>query len=137
MTNITQWGEAEEIPGTPFGRVLGADNTAGGLTLLTVEMPPGITVDEHAHQDEDQILVVISGTIGVSIDGEKFELTDGGVAFVPRGSRHSLWNDSGAVARVLDMYTPGGMERMFTAAGENAAGGEARGSDYAAAGAQS
>jgi len=73
----------------------------------------------------------------VSIDGEKFELTDGGVAFVPRGSAHSLWNNSGAVARILDMYTPGGMERMFAAAGENAAGGEAQGSDYAAAGTQS
>jgi quercetin dioxygenase-like cupin family protein len=102
-----------------------------------VDMPPGVEVDEHVHDREDQIMVVISGTIGGHVNGETFELTDGGVALIPRGSRHGLWNRSGAMARVLDMYTPGGMEQFFVAAGENAAGGEATKTDYAAAGAQS
>lgn len=116
MSKITQWGEAAPIAGTPFRQVIGASDTEGGLTLLTVDMPPGAEVDEHAHADEDQILVVVSGTVGVRIDGVTAELTDGGVAFVARGSMHSLWNHSDGVARVLDMYTPGGMEHFFAAA---------------------
>src|SRR4051794_9431408 len=119
---VTPWGSDASIPGTPFRTAVSTEATRGGLVVLTVDMEPGVHVDEHVHDSEDQIVVVISGRTGVEVDGVKAELTDGGIAFIPRGSAHSVWNDSDEVARCPEIYTPGGIEQMFAMAGARADG---------------
>ncbi len=76
-------------------------------------MPVGENVAPHTHAHEDQAIVVISGTVGATLDDEEFELTAGSVGFLPRGVPHRQWNKGDDVARVLEIYTPGGFELVF------------------------
>jgi quercetin dioxygenase-like cupin family protein len=118
-----EWGSGEPIPGSPFRQVVPGAATDGRLVVLAVDMPPGEHVDEHTHASEHQILVVISGEVGASVDGDHVTLTEGSVLCIPPGARHSLWNQGPEAARVLDMYTPAGFERVFEQAGQRVAAG--------------
>jgi len=118
------WGSGRPIEGTPFREVVATAATDGNLVALAAEMPPGLHVDEHTHEDEDQIIVVLHGTIGASVDGEVTMLTEGAVHLMPRGQRHALWNPGPEPARILDLYTPGGFEQVFAEGGRRALAGQ-------------
>jgi quercetin dioxygenase-like cupin family protein len=118
------WNAGRPIEGTPFREVVATADTDGHLVVLAAEMPPGIHIDEHTHDDEDQIIVVLQGTVGASVDGETTTLTQGAVHLMPRGQRHSLWNPGAEPARILDLYTPGGFEQVFVEGGRRALAGE-------------
>jgi quercetin dioxygenase-like cupin family protein len=128
------WGDGDAISGTPFQIVVPTANTDGRLSALTATMPPGLVVDEHIHTDEDQITVVISGRVGARVGDREFELGAGGVAFMPRDVPHSQWCVGEEPARIIEIYTPGGFENVFIAAGQAAMGrGGATADDYRAA----
>jgi mannose-6-phosphate isomerase-like protein (cupin superfamily) len=55
--------------------------------------------------------------VGARIGEEELRLNPGAVAFMPRGIPHAQWNDGPEPARVLEIYTPGGFERVFEEAG--------------------
>jgi quercetin dioxygenase-like cupin family protein len=130
----TSWGSGDPIAGTPFRQLVTTAATDGRLVVLAVDMPPGLRVDEHVHDAEDQITIVISGSVGASLGEQRFSLGDGSVLFLPRGIPHSLWNDGAEPARILEIYTPGGFERIFEQAGQLASAGQPAGSaEYAAA----
>jgi quercetin dioxygenase-like cupin family protein len=101
--------------------------------LLTVDMAPGVHVDEHVHEAEDQITIVISGSVGARVGTEELQLTDGSVVFLPRGIPHSQWNSGSSFARVVEIYTPGGLEEVFAHAGRMNKGSEADSAHYVAA----
>jgi quercetin dioxygenase-like cupin family protein len=114
------WDGGRQIVGTPFRELVATEATDGHLVVLAVEMPPGLHVDEHTHELEDQIVIVLRGEIGASVAGETTILGEGAVHLMPRGERHSLWNSGTLPARILDLYTPGGFEQVFAQAGEQA-----------------
>ncbi len=114
------WGAGRSIPGTPFRELVATAETDGHLVVLAVDMPPGLHVDEHTHEAEDQIVIVIRGTVGASVGGEVTLLTEGAVHLMPRGERHSLWNPGPEPAQLLDLYTPGGFEQVFAESGAQA-----------------
>jgi quercetin dioxygenase-like cupin family protein len=116
------WGGGRQIVGTPFRELVATNATDGHLVVLAVEMAPGVHVDEHTHETEDQILIVLRGEIGVSVAGDVTILTEGAVHLLPRNQRHSLWNPGTESARILDLYTPGGFEQVFAQSGQQAIG---------------
>ena len=125
-TTTTAWGAGDQIPGTPFRQLVTTAETRGAVSVLAVDMPVGEHVDEHTHDGEDQINVVISGTVLVTRGDEELLLTEGAVVFLPRGVPHSLRNVGTEPARLLDLYTPGGFEQRFVDAGRHAPTGGAR-----------
>ena len=128
------WGSGDPIAGTPFRQLVTTAATEGRLVVLAVDMPPGLHVDEHVHESEDQITVVISGSVGATLGDQSFLLTDGSVLFMPRGVPHSQWTVGTEAARILEIYTPGGFERVFEQAGRMANPGQtATAAEYSAA----
>src|SRR5581483_4587776 len=113
MSIGVQWGSGEGIDGTPFRVAVAGSDTDGHAVVLTVDMPPGLHVDPHVHDTEDQINIVVSGEEHCPIGEEQVVLGAGGVLHMPRGVEHELWNASGEFARIVEMYTPPGMERRF------------------------
>ena len=83
-------------------------------------MPAGLHVDPHVHDDEDQITIVVSGRVGARNGDDEIRANAGDVILHPRGIRHELWNDGPDPARVLEIYTPGGYERVHEAHGQAA-----------------
>ena len=131
--SAASWGSGTLIDGTPFRQVVTTAATDGRLVALTADMPPGLHVDEHVHKWEDQIIIVISGSVGARVGTEELQLTDGSVAFLPRGIPHSQWNSGDDFARVVEIYTPGGFEEVFAQAGRVNDGREADRNDDASA----
>ena len=87
---------------------------------ITVDMPPGVHVDEHTHADEDQISIVLAGRLGSRVGGVEAVLEAGGIQVLPRGVPHELWNAGDDVVRLVEIYTPPGMEQRFALAGQTA-----------------
>ncbi len=119
----TPWGRGEPIPNTPFRRVIPTAATDNRMVMLAVDMPVGERVAPHTHAHEDQAIVVVSGTIGATLADEEFELTAGSVVFLPRGVPHGHWNKGDDIARVLEIYTPGGFDLVFEQIGAIVASG--------------
>ena len=111
------WGAGDQIEGTPFQLVVPGSATSGHAVVLTVDMPPGLHVDAHTHDTEEQINVVISGQVRFRVGDEEAVLGAGGVLLMPRGVEHELWNDTAEFAQIVEVYTPPGMERRFASAG--------------------
>jgi len=127
------WGGGTNIPGTPFRVAVSAAATEGRAVVITVDMAPGVHVDEHTHSDEDQIMIVVSGRLGTNVGGVESVLEAGEVQLLPRGVPHALWNAGDEFAKVIDIYTPPGMEQRFAQAGaaaQAAGAAEASGDDY-------
>lgn len=114
------WGEGESIPGTPFRIAVPADATGGHAVCITVDMPPGVNVDEHTHADEDQICIVLAGRLGCRVDGVESILGPGDIQALPRAVPHALWNAGDEFVRLIELYTPPGMEQRFMQAGAHA-----------------
>ncbi|MEY2401296.1 MAG: hypothetical protein QOJ08_1407 [Ilumatobacteraceae bacterium] len=99
------WGEGDQIEGTPFRVVVPGSDTSRHAVVLTVDMPPGLHVDAHNHETEEQINIVVSGQVRFRVGAEEAEI-----------------------------YTPPGMEQKFAAAGTAAVAGSkgfADADDYA------
>ena len=111
------WGGGDQIEGTPFRVVVPGSHTSQNAVVLTVDMPPGLHVDAHTHHTEEQINIVLSGQVRFRVGDEEAILGAGGVLLMPRDIEHELWNDTDEFARIIEIYTPPGMEQKFAAAG--------------------
>jgi quercetin dioxygenase-like cupin family protein len=81
-------------------RVLHGDE----LTLGLVELEPGIVLPEHRHANE-QLGMVVEGSIRFTIAGETRELAPGGTWCIPGDTPHSAEvGPDGAV--VIDFFAP-------------------------------
>ena len=115
-----RWGEGTTIPGTPFRIAIPAEATGGHAVCIAVDMPPGVTVDEHTHSDEDQICIVLGGRLGCRVGGVESILGAGDLQVLPRAVPHALWNAGDQFVRLVEFYTPPGMEQHFIRAGAQA-----------------
>ena len=97
------------------------EDTDSRLVVLAVDTPVAEHVPAHVHTDEDQITVVIDGTVGATAGDDEILLTQGSVAFMPRAVAHAQWNAGDTPAKVLEIYTPAGFDLVFERAGEIAA----------------
>lgn len=97
---------------------IGADETDGSLSMLEVTIPPRTLVKPHAHAREDEFTVVLEGAIGARLGDEIVEdLPAGSWLVKPRVIPHALWNTGSTPARILEVVTPGGIERYFEQVG--------------------
>lgn len=90
--------------------VLGAPMTIkreAGLFLAEQPIPPGYFVPPHRHTDDEETLLVLEGELTL-IDGAGERIAGPGacVSFIP-GVVHGFRNDSGSMARILVIATPG------------------------------
>jgi quercetin dioxygenase-like cupin family protein len=82
------------------GRVIRGDE----LTLAVVELDSGAIVPEHLH-DNEQLGLVLEGSVTFTVGDETKELGPGGIWRIPGGTPHSLVTGrDGAV--VIDIFAP-------------------------------
>ena len=73
-----------------YHTVLPALVTGGHLSLVESTWPAGTACPRHAHAAEDEILVVLSGTVEVRMGGHAFRYGPGQTVFIPRGLEHEV-----------------------------------------------
>ena len=79
--------------------------TAGRLAMFRWAAPAGAASPEHLHTHEDEIVVLLSGSGVFWAGDQRFELSEGGVAFLPSGVPHGYCITSDA--DLLALRTPG------------------------------
>lgn len=104
-------GEGPEMSKYTF--VATADITGGSLSVVDTVVPPGNGPPTHLHADADESFYVLEGEFEVTSGGRTFVIKAGDYAFIPRGTHHVWKNPTTETARMIRIYTPGGMERFF------------------------
>ncbi len=86
------------IAGSPAGEritqaLFGAASGAKTCSINCIKIPPGggSPAGRHTHA-VDQIYYVISGTMGVEIDGREYQAGPGALVVMPAGVPHRNWN---------------------------------------------
>ena len=96
-----------------FGYKIEAADAGGKLALLEVEIPGGTLVKPHSHSREDEFSLVLTGEVGVRVGDRVLEAGPGTYLVKPRGTPHAMWNAGSAPVKVLEILSPGGLERYF------------------------
>ncbi len=55
-------------------------------------MPPGASVGEHLHEDDEEYYYILSGTGLMKLDGKSYRVGKGDLTVVRPGGRHGLEN---------------------------------------------
>ncbi|CAL9410006.1 hypothetical protein SUDANB176_02213 [Streptomyces sp. enrichment culture] len=101
-----------------------AETSGGSLTFVEGSVPPGSGPPPHVHTREEEAFYILSGRLEM-LDGDRtFLAGTGDFVLVPRGTVHRFRNVGVDAARLLLMFTPGGMDGFFTGVGKPARPGE-------------
>ena len=65
------------------------------VLLCRVRYEPGKQVPWHAHEDTEQVMIILDGEVEMTIEEETKTLVAGDVAVVNRGLRHKLYSERG------------------------------------------
>lgn len=107
---------AEVMPGLSHALLARSEDTAGRLSLMRMDVPPGVGPPLHRHPDLDEAMFVLEGTVVVRLGDVEHELGPGGFAWMPRGVPHAFANVGQDTARWLGVISPPGrMEEFFQA----------------------
>ena len=74
------------------------------LTLAVVELEPGAVAAEHGHENE-QLGIVLRGSIRFRVGGEEREFGPGGTWNIPPGTPHEATAGADG-ATVIDVFAP-------------------------------
>jgi len=94
-------------------------STGDALGFVEAVVPPGAGPIAHAHKSTDESFYLLEGALEF-LDGDRtFVAEAGAFVFVPRLHRHRFKNISDADARLLFIFTPGGLEDLFIDGGDD------------------
>lgn len=92
---------------------VGADQVGGALSIVEHVIQPKVLVKPHRHTREDEISIVLSGSIWARVGAHEFEAGPGAYLVKPRNVPHAIWNLGPQPSRVAEIVSPAGFERYF------------------------
>lgn len=93
-------------------KIDGAD-TGGALSVVEHPFEVGSLVPPHVHTREDEVSIVMEGSIGFRSNDQEVVLETGGYIVKPRGQVHAMWNAGAEPARMIEIISPAGFEGFF------------------------
>ena len=81
--------------------------------MLEFVHPPKAGPALHTHLREDEVWYVLAGDYRFKVGEVMFRVSEGGMAFGPRGVPHGFQNIGDTPGRLLVIATPSGVERFF------------------------
>ncbi len=118
LAQAQQQQQLEWLDGGTLTMVLDGAATDGQLMMGRFDVSEGEAPPYHQHTLEDEVFMLIKGTALVWYDDREYELTDGGVVFLPKGKPHA-YRITSKKADLLMINTPAGIEGMFRYAGRD------------------
>jgi len=123
---LVRTGEGRRIavPGNTVRVLYGGERTGDAYALIEFEFAPGFAVPiGHSHEREDELVVVLTGELDVTVGERRERLGPGDALLKPRGTPHTMANRAAGPTRFLEISSPAGMERYFADLGALLAGG--------------
>jgi quercetin dioxygenase-like cupin family protein len=96
-----------------------SDETGGELSAMEMTIPPGMGPPPHVHEGGESVYV-LEGQVRYHIRGETHEGGPGTFFYIPGGIEENFEPADDNLVRLLVIYTPGGMDKFFSEAGEPA-----------------
>lgn len=126
LRRVDDVGSVPTVLGPDDGDILGdaesvldrfmveGDRTGGRFALIEHRLAPhALAAPLHFHTNEDEYSFVLEGRVGAYLGGSELVAEVGDLVAKPRGQWHTFWNAGEAPARVLEIISPGGLERLF------------------------
>ena len=88
-------------------------STNGSMSVFEIATEPKSGPGLHTHLREDELWWVLEGEYRFKAGDAIFRVSQGGMAFGPRGTPHAFQNVGDTVGRLLAITTPSGAERLF------------------------
>lgn len=109
-------GEGHSIQG-PVGGLLTfkarSEQSGGTLTAFENTIAPGEGPPLHTHDVENESWYVLEGRLRFKLGEDLRDAPAGSFVFVPHGVPHCFQNVGDTPAKILVLFTPGGMEAFF------------------------
>lgn len=84
---------------------LSYEQTGNQLTTVELMLPPKMCGPApHYHEDLDEIVRVLSGTLTLMVEDEVVRVPEGGWHFRPRKKVHSFWNETDQPVHFIEIY---------------------------------
>ena len=91
-----------EFPGHPMKSLVEARDSAGGISLFEVTLPPRTSgPPPHVHHFEDEYFIILEGELRMLNGDEIITAKPGMVATLTRGYQHTFWNNTDQDVRYL------------------------------------
>ncbi len=90
------------------------DTFSSGIQVLE----PGSSVRQHAHERSHELIFIYDGEGYAEIDGENYELQQGSMMVVGRGTQHMVFNSGKDQLKMMWVIFPPGLEDWFRAIGK-------------------
>jgi mannose-6-phosphate isomerase-like protein (cupin superfamily) len=94
-------------------RIKVSPSGGGRLAMITQDVSAGTSIPIHAHDREDEIIFIQSGTGEATLGDQKVSLEAGSTMFVPQGTWHGGRNTGSEILRWIAIYSPSGFEGYF------------------------
>jgi quercetin dioxygenase-like cupin family protein len=109
-------GGVIDFPLHPTTRLASANATQSGLSLFEIAIvAQAAGAPPHRHTHEDEFFYVREGRITFIADGVSKTISKGGLALLPRGGWHAMWNDGDMDAILLVGTSAGQFDDFFDA----------------------
>ena len=119
ITVDPQAGQDISIVGDNYRLLLTGKETGGAFAVMDMLIPPGGGPGPHAHAKFQESFYVMEGEIAVRSESGTYIARKGSTVSIPKGGAiHSFKNETDAVAHVLCVVVPSGLEEFFQEAGE-------------------
>ena len=96
------------------------DSFSSGIQVLE----PGSSVRQHAHERSHELIFIYDGEGYAEVDGENYELRQGSMMVVGRGTQHMIFNAGKNHLKMMWVIFPPGLEDWFRAIGKPRTTGE-------------
>lgn len=103
--NLEKLGSVLYVPPNNQRIKLSYEDTGNQLTTVELKLPPKMCGPApHFHEELDEIVRVISGTLTVMVEDEIITVPEGGWHFRPRRKIHGFWNETDMPVHFLEIY---------------------------------
>lgn len=116
-------GETVWLNGDVYTVKVSGAESRGAMTMIEASVPPGGGPPPHTHDTEDEAFYVLDGELEILAAERTYTARGGDFVFIPRGTVHAFRNTGTHHARQLLIFTPGGYEGFFLAAGSSVVAG--------------
>jgi quercetin dioxygenase-like cupin family protein len=113
---VVNAGEGLDAPLARLGTVhkVPAFVTEGRLAIVEHTLPPkALAAPVHRHSREDELSIVLEGTIGALLGEDVVTAGPGAYVLKPRGQWHTFWNAGETPLRFIELIIPGGFDGYF------------------------
>jgi quercetin dioxygenase-like cupin family protein len=105
------WG-----PGDRYTFLVTGEQSGGAYFILDALVAPGGGPPPHIHEREEECFFLLEGSLTMTIGEQSLRVSTGDFVQVPRGTVHTFTNIGEAMARMVVIFSPAGMEHWMTAA---------------------